>query len=181
VNAGGVVKVWDWPVRLLHWTLVLAVAGGWLTTLAFGGWHQAAGWPAFAAVLLRLLWSRFGSRQARFAGFLRSPRATLAYLRLLLQGREPRHLGHNPLGAWMIVALMTCVAGLALTGWLYTTGALWGDETVETIHRALAWTLLVLATLHVAGVLFTGRRQRENLVRAMVDGRKRAPAPGDVD
>ncbi len=80
----------------------------------------------------------------------------------------------------MIAALLACVAGLALTGWLYTTDAWWGDAIVERVHRALAWALLGLVVAHVAGVIFTSLRQRENLVRAMLDGRKRAASRGDI-
>ncbi|WP_395703708.1 cytochrome b/b6 domain-containing protein [Aquabacterium sp.] len=177
---GATVPVWDRPVRLLHWTLVASVVLGWFTTEWRTGWHQPVGYAGLAALVLRLLWGCVGSRHARFAQFVRGPRATLAYARALSARRAPRHLGHNPLGGWMIVALLGCIAGLALTGWLYTTDWLWGDETVETVHRALAWGLLGLVALHVAGVLFTGRRQRENLVAAMFSGRKRAPAGDDV-
>jgi cytochrome b len=84
---------------------------------------------------------------------VRGPRATLAYARRVLAGREPRHLGHNPLGGWMVLALFACILGLALTGWLYTTDRFWGDETVERVHVALAWTMLALGRLHVGGVL----------------------------
>src|SRR5262249_52739458 len=136
---------------------------------------------ALGAVLVRLAWGLAGpSRLARFGQFLRGPRATWAYARALFEGREPRYIGHNPLGAWMIVALLACVAGLALTGWLYTTDRFWGDETVETVHVALAWLLLVLAGLHVTGVVVTSLRHRENLVRAMLDGSKPAAREGDV-
>lgn len=183
------VRVWDPLVRLAHWTLVASVLVAGLGTLAafesrLGHWHQPAGYGALGVVVLRVLWGLVGPRRvarfARFSQFVRSPRATWHYLRALVTGREPRHLGHNPLGAWMILALLACVAGLALTGWLYTTDRFWGDATVESLHLALAWTLLVLALLHVAGVVFTSLRQRENLVRAMVSGDKPAPRDGDV-
>ncbi|HSW03500.1 cytochrome b/b6 domain-containing protein [Aquabacterium sp.] len=173
-------RVWDRLVRVLHWVLVLAVAGGWLSTFWLGFTHQPVGYLALAAVLLRVVWGCTGSRYARFTQFLRSPRMTLAYLGLLLRHREPRYLGHNPLGGWMIVALMGCVIGLAVTGWLYTTDWFWGDELVDQLHQALAWTLLGLAALHVLGVVFTSWRHRENLVRAMVDGRKRGPDAHDI-
>ncbi len=179
-GAADTVPVWDRLVRLLHWTLVAGVALGWLTTEWRTSWHQPVGYAGLVALALRLWWGFAGGRYARFAQFVRGPRATLAYARALLARDERRHLGHNPLGGWMIVALLACLAGLALTGWLYTTDWLWGDETVEAVHRALAWTLVGLAALHVAGVLLTGRRQRENLVVAMVTGRKRAPAGDDV-
>jgi cytochrome b len=174
------VETWDRVVRVLHWSLAASVAGGWITTWWFGGLHQRVGWLALALVLLRLAWGGLGGPHARFSSFVRSPRATWAYLRLLLRRREPRYIGHNPLGGWMVIALLACVIGLAVTGWLYTTDWFWGDELVERIHTTLAWSVVVLVVLHVAGVLFTGRRHRENLVRAMIDGRKRRPGVDDI-
>ncbi len=174
------IRVWDVPVRVLHWTLATSVALSALGLVALGGVHRPAGYLALAAVLLRIVWGGFGSRYARFAQFVRAPRATLRHAREVMAGREPRFIGHNPLGGWMVVALMLCVIGLALTGWLYTTDAFFGDETVETIHRGLAWALLVLVVAHVAGVLFTSLRQRENLVAAMFSGTKRAPSQDDI-
>jgi cytochrome b len=167
-------------VRLLHWTLVLGCAVATLAIWRFSDLHQPAGYVALAAVLLRLLWAGFGSRHARFTSFLRSPRTTLAYAADVLRGRERRFVGHNPLGGWMIVALMLTVGGLALTGWLYTSDWLWGDETVENVHVAFAWALLALVILHVGGVVFTSLRHRENLVAAMFSGRKRGPAADDI-
>lgn len=166
--------MWDLPVRLLHWSLVLLVLAASLTlvTPGLGTWHQAAGYGALLVVLLRLVWGIAGSENARFSQFMRPPLATWHYLRLLLQRREPLVLGHNPLGAWMIVALLSTVAGLGLTGWLYTTDRFWGDETVEAWHGGLAWVLAGLVSGHLAGVLFTSLRQRENLVLAMWTGRK---------
>jgi cytochrome b len=169
-----VVRVWDPLVRVLHWSLVLAVTLSWLGTFAIAGVHQGAGYVALAIVLLRLLWGAIGSHCARFTQFVRGPRATWAYLMAVLQRRERRHLGHNPLGACMVLALLANVAGLALSGWLYTTDRFWGDATVEAWHVALAWTLLALVLLHLAGVLFTCLRQRENLVAAMFSGDKAA-------
>ncbi|MEP7099250.1 MAG: cytochrome b/b6 domain-containing protein [Burkholderiales bacterium] len=174
------VRVWDRAVRVLHWTLVSSIGLSALGLVALGGVHQPAGYVALAAVLLRIVWGLRGSRYARFAQFVRGPRAALRYARAVVVGREPRFIGHNPLGGWMVVALMLCVIGLALTGWLYTSDAFFGDEIVETVHRALAWTLLGLVVAHVAGVLFTGLRHRENLVAAMFSGAKRAPAQDDM-
>ena len=174
------VRVWDRTVRVLHWSLVVAVALAAVGTVALFGAHQPAGYAALAIVVLRVLWGGLGNRYARFGQFVRAPRATLRYARAVLRRREPRCLGHNPLGGWMVVALMGCIAGLALTGWLYTTDAFFGDETVERAHRALAWALLGLVVAHLAGVAFTSLRQRENLVAAMFDGRKRAPAGDDI-
>ena len=170
----GTVRVWDPLVRVLHWSLALSLLVSWLGTFAIPGTHQPAGYVALGIVMLRLLWGCIGAPYARFARFVRGPRATWAYLRDVLRRREPRHIGHNPLGACMILALLACVAGSGLSGWLYTTDAFWGDASVEALHLGLAWTLLALAGLHVAGVVYTGWRQRESLLLAMFSGRKRA-------
>jgi cytochrome b len=175
------VRVWDAAVRLLHWALAAAVAAGWLTTLAFGDWHQRVGYAAMAIVACRIVWGAIGPRHARLAGFVRGPRAVWRYVRRLRAGDEPRHLGHNPLGACMVVAFFACIGALALTGFLYTTDRFWGDETVERVHVALAWTIVVLAVVHVLGVWVASVRHRENLIAAMLHGKKRAAAAGDID
>ena len=174
------VRVWDRAVRLLHWTLVVSVAASAIGIVNWFGIHQPAGYVALAAVLLRLVWGGVGSRYARFAQFLRGPRAALRYARNVAGGCERRFIGHNPLGGWMVVALMLCISGLALTGWLYTTDAFWGDETVESVHRTLAWALLGLVALHLAGVIFASLRHRENLIAAMIGGFKRGPRDDDM-
>ncbi len=177
------VKVWDGLVRLLHWLLVLSVALAWISTLGLGllRTHEPAGWVALAVVVIRLGWGFAGSRHARFASFVRKPQAVRTYARQIRAGKEPRYVGHNPLGGWMVLVLLAVVAALGLTGWLYTTDAFWGMAWLDQLHAALAWGLLVLIASHIGGVLFTSIRHRENLVSAMFSGRKPAAAPGDID
>jgi cytochrome b len=172
--AGRTVRVWDPLVRIGHWTLVVAVAVAWLSHEGPAVLHDNAGHLALAVVLVRLVWGFLGPTRARFSDFLRGPAATLAYARALLAGREPRCLGHNPLGGWMILALLLTVAATGVSGWLATTDAFWGAAWVEELHDVLADALLLLIALHVAGVLVTSRRHGENLVLAMLTGRKRA-------
>lgn len=175
------VPVWDRPVRLLHWLLLAAVTAAWLTTLGLTGLHRAAGYAAAVVVLARIAWGFLSSGHARFSRFLRGPAATATYAVRLLAGRAPRYLGHNPLGAWMVLALLACVTALGLSGWLYTsTDRFFGEPWLESLHAFLAWLLLGLVALHVTGVAFTGWRHRENLLRAMVDGAKPAPGGGDI-
>ena len=178
-------KVWDLFVRVAHWTLVVSVLGAWLTSEVDGKAaavaHEWLGYAALAILALRLPWGWIGSRYARFSQFVRGPRATLEYAQRVATGREPRHIGHNPLGAWMIVALIVMVVAASGSGWLYVSDRFWGEEWLEDLHEALANVLLGLVALHVAGVAFSSLRHRENLVRAMFTGRKRAPAPGDVE
>ena len=169
------VKVWDPLVRVSHWLSVALVATAWLTHHGPSALHDGAGYALLALIAVRVVWGKVGSRHARFAGFLRSPRETWNYARAILGGRERRYLGHNPLGGWMIVGLLLTLAAACISGWLYTTDAFWGVLWVERLHRFSAVLVLVLAALHVAGVVFTSIRQRENLAAAMVHGRK-APA-----
>ena len=174
------VRVWDPLVRILHWSLVACVTLGWTTTVWLIGWHQPVGWLALAIVVVRIAWGWSGPRHARFADFVRGPATTWRYARRALAAREPRHLGHNPLGGWMVLTLFAWIVAIALTGWLYTTDRFWGDETVERVHEWLACSLLGLVAVHVIGVVVASRRHRENLVRAMLDGRKRAAEDGDI-
>jgi len=169
------VPVWDPVVRLCHWSLLAVVALAWSTRHGGGAWHEWFGHAAGAIVAVRLVWGFFGSPHARFAGFLRSPAETIRYAKLVLAHREPRHLGHNPLGGWMAVLLLATVALTVASGWLYITDEFWGVRWVEALHGASSDALLALATIHLAGVLFTSIRQRENLPAAMIHGRKRAP------
>jgi cytochrome b len=174
------VRVWDPLVRIGHWALVLSIVLAWLTRSGGGVWHEWIGYASLALIALRIAWGWIGSGYACFTQFVRSPAATLRYARLVLAHREPRYLGHNPLGGWMVLALLVNVALVGITGWLFTTDAWWGDERMENIHNAFAISLLVLAAIHVTGVIVTSLRHRENLVAAMLHGRKRPPAEGDV-
>ena len=180
VEARPGVRVWDPLVRIGHWALVLSIVLAWLTRHGGGVWHEWIGYASLALIALRIAWGWIGSGYARFTQFVRSPAATLRYAHLVLAHREPRYLGHNPLGGWMVLALLVNVALVGITGWLFTTDAWWGDERMENIHNTFAISLLVLAAIHVTGVIVTSLRHKENLVAAMLHGRKRAPAEGDV-
>jgi cytochrome b len=162
-------------VRLLHWSLAACIAAAWYTSDQTGPLHEYIGYAAAAIVAARLLWGCMGSPYARFAQFVLGVQPTLAYARKVVRGDAPRYLGHNPLGGWMVLALLACVALVAFSGWLTTTDLLWGYAWPVLIHETLAWTLVALIVLHVGGVIFTSWHQRENLVAAMITGDK----PGD--
>ncbi|MEK8049667.1 cytochrome b/b6 domain-containing protein [Ideonella sp. DXS22W] len=179
-QATGTVPVWDRPVRALHWALAGGTTATWLTGQWWHDSHEWLGYGVALVIALRLAWGWLGSAPARFAHFVRGPRATWSYARAVAAGRAARHLGHNPLGGWMVLALLGCAAGTASTGILYTTDWLWGFDWLHRLHQALAWCMVGLVTLHVAGVMFTSWQHRESLVAAMVHGRKRAAAADDV-
>ncbi|MEQ1775363.1 MAG: cytochrome b/b6 domain-containing protein [Burkholderiales bacterium] len=174
------VRVWDLLVRIGHWSLVIGIVAAWFTR---GKWHEWLGYAVLGIVVLRIVWgliARGGSRYARFTQFLRSPAGTLQYTKQILSYCEPRYLGHNPLGGWMIVALLITIIGVCATGWLYTTERFWGIEWVEELHEGLTNFLIALVGLHIGGVIFSSWRHGENLVAAMINGRKRT-GDGDVN
>jgi cytochrome b len=166
------VEVWDPLVRISHWLLAASIAAAWWTRHAPGSWHEWIGYGSLALVAIRVAWGLIGSRYARFTEFVRSPANTFRYSGALIAGTEGRYLGHNPLGGWMVLTLLTAVVLVGVTGWLYTTERFWGIEWVERLHSALADALVVLIALHVAGVAFSSWRHRENLVASMLHGRK---------
>ncbi|MBC7455269.1 MAG: cytochrome b/b6 domain-containing protein [Massilia sp.] len=174
-------RVWDAPVRVLHWLLVASMGAAWLTSSSIGLAHERIGYGAGAIVLARLAWGFCGSRHARFAQFVRPAAPTLRYLRAVAGGHAARHLGHNPLGGWMVLALLGCVAMLVVSGGSLTTDLLWGYAWPVQLHAALAWLLVALIALHVGGVLLTSWQHRENLVAAMLTGDKAPPGDGDQD
>ncbi|MER8747896.1 cytochrome b/b6 domain-containing protein [Mesorhizobium sp. M1050] len=174
------VRVWSPYVRLFHWSLVLCVAVAWLSSGEIMKVHELAGYGAGVLIASRLIAGLAGSGYTRFRQFVRGPQTVSLYLADVAKGRERRHLGHNPAGGAMVLALLACVAGIALTGWMQTTDAWWGVAWVEDTHKILGNGILVLVGLHVGGVLLASVRHHENLVRAMLTGRKRAPSPQDV-
>lgn len=166
------VRVWDPLVRLFHWSLVTALTGAFLAEESLSI-HEAAGYVALALIGLRIVWGFVGSRHARFVDFVPSPRGLARYLSSLAHGRAERHLGHNPAGGVMILALLTGVVAVGISGWLMTTDRFWGVRWLEELHEVLAYGLLGLIGGHVLGVLVSSLLHRENLVRAMIVGRKR--------
>lgn len=167
------VLVWPAWQRLLHWLLAASVIVA-LVTFQGGIAHEIAGYAALAATALRIVLGLAGPREARFSAFVRGPTQTLRYARDLLRGRTARHLNHTPLGAWMIVALLFLGLIGAAAGALYVTDRFWGESWVIRLHAVAAWPLVALVPLHVLGVLHASRAHRENLVRAMIDGKKRS-------
>lgn len=174
------VRVWDLLVRLFHWGLVLSFGIAWFSANSLEDLHGWAGYAAGALVAVRAVWGVIGTPYARFTQFLRSPRTVLDYLKAILTGSEVRYVGHNPAGGAMVIGLMLAMGATASTGWLLTTDAFWGVSWVQHLHSLVAHGLLVLVGLHLGGVVLASFRHRENLVAAMINGRKRAPEPDDV-
>jgi cytochrome b len=183
--------VWDLPVRLFHWGLAALIVTS-LVSVEIGGnamqIHQLSGVSVLALVLFRVLWGLFGSTRARFADFVRGPRAVLGYAAALLRGRAPFSAGHNPLGGWMVLALLASLLTQAGTGLFANDDVMIEGPLVKYIskdtsdwltgiHHLNAAVLLVLIGVHVAAALFYLVVKRENLILPMLTGRKPL-APG---
>jgi cytochrome b len=167
--------VWDVPVRVFHWLLVLCFAGAWLTAES-EHWrlvHVTLGYTMAGLVAFRVLWGLVGTRYARFASFVRGPRAAFAYLRSLFSRSPEHHTGHNPAGALAIVGLLALI-GIATASGFATYNEL-GGEWLEDVHELAANALMALVVVHIAGVVVGSVVHRENLVRSMFSGRKAVP------
>ena len=163
------VRVWDWPLRLFHWLLVVSVALAFLSSeedSALNDWHVLAGWIAALLIVFRLVWGFVGGEHSRFSDFIR-PSRILHHVRELGGGRAEPSLGHNPLGGLAVLLLLGLTA---VTVW---SGA-FGGEAAEELHEVIAWTLLAMIALHVGAVIVMSLLARENLVRAMISGNKPA-------
>jgi len=165
------ILVWDVPVRLFHWLLVFSCVGAWVTSESerLAVWHLAFGYSAGLLVILRVVWGFVGTRYARFSSFASSPRQTMAYLRTMLTGRSAHPIGHNPLGGWMIWSLLSCVLLTVASGFLLYHELLDWDD----LHEGFANLGLSLVVVHVAAALLMGRFEKQSLVKAMLNGKKR--------
>ena len=166
------ILVWDVPVRVFHWLMVLSFAGAYLTAES-EQWrllHVTLGYTMAGLVGFRILWGLMGSRYARFSTFVRGPKAVARYIGSLLRGQPEHNTGHNPAGALAIVALLGLTLVVTASGWL-TYNELAG-KWLEEAHEAAANVMLAIVGIHVAGVLVSSWLHRENLVGAMINGRK---------
>lgn len=195
------VKVWDLFVRLFHWSLVAGFAIAYVTGDEESRLHVWSGYAILALLAMRIVWGLFGTRYARFSDFVYPPRVILGYALAMVTFRARRYLGHNPLGGAMVVTLLVCLSLTGITGYLLLPGDAANpdqraaatlapintahangrdkrdrdeDSLLKELHEALAELSLILVLLHIGGVLASSLVHRENLVRAMVTGRKRA-------
>jgi len=175
------IKVWDPVVRLFHWTLALGCIANLTLLREVEPAHEIVGYVILGAIAIRILWGFFGSRHARFSDFLTGPRRLAAYLGALIRGKAPRYIGHNPAGALMIVALIGLATVCGVTGVMMEQDAFWGEAWVEDVHETSANLILAMAIFHVLAALVESWHHRENLIRSMITGRKRAATGTDVD
>lgn len=187
------VRAWDVPTRLFHWLLVLGIISGWVSfryAEALGDpqmkWHRYNGYAILVLLVFRLLWGVFGSPTSRWRNFVTSPMAALRYGISLMSGRTlPHYLGHNPLGTYMVLALLTVVAAQAGTGLFVVehNDTTWGplyklisedaQKTIRYVHQNMFFVILLpLVALHIFANVLYGVVKKDPLVRAMIVGTK---------
>ena len=179
--------VWDLLVRTFHWTLVAAFAVAYVTEEVTMTLHGYAGYLIAGLLVFRVIWGFIGPRHARFSDFVYAPTEVLGYLKGMASGCPARYLGHNPAGGVMILLLLTSLVATVITGLLALGGEVGtgilasalasggeAEEIWEELHEFFANLTLFLVVLHVAGVILGGFLHGENLVRAMVTGKKKA-------
>ena len=179
-------RVWDFPVRIVHWLLVVGIAGSYATHKAGIEYFRYHLWFGYLVVVLatfRLIWGVVGTRHARFWNFLRGPGATARYLAGLVRGTSDTHAGHNPLGGWMVIVLLLALFAQGVTGLfandeIFNTGPLYAyisDDLslkLTSWHRRLFDWILIAVALHVAAVLGYWLFKKTNLIAPMFSGRK---------
>ncbi len=190
------IRVWDPVIRSIHWLLAIAVLLNWFTERPL--WlHSWSGYLAAALVALRILWGLVGPESARFVSFVHGPRSIFDYLAGLVRLSSRRYIGHSPAGGAMAIALLVMITLTAGTGMASlaamegrgplspviqrvslprTLGQRRPQPVIRDVHRVLGNVTLALVALHVAGVALASFAHRENLLTAMITGRKRADA-----
>ncbi|MCW8901764.1 MAG: cytochrome b/b6 domain-containing protein [Gammaproteobacteria bacterium] len=187
-NTEKTIKIWDPFIRIFHWTLVLSFFIAYITEEDYLTIHSFAGYTLLALLSLRIVWGFIGTRHARFSDFTYSPQTIKAFIKDTIKARAKRYLGHNPAGGAMILLLIislliTSFTGIAVYGleeqsgplasWFTQKDSFWGEVFEET-HEFFANFTLLLIFIHVAGVIVESLIHKENLVKSMIDGKKRA-------
>ncbi|TWT15064.1 cytochrome b/b6 domain-containing protein [Reyranella sp. CPCC 100927] len=181
------VRIWDLPTRLFKWALAVLVvfqvttgllAGSWLT------WHFRSGYAILTLLIFRILWGIVGSTTSRFSSFLKGPYAGLAHVRELLGSRGPRELGHNAVGGWVVIVIILALLVQAGSG-LFTTDDIATDgplvavaserwvKAMTSLHVRWILVIYILIGLHVLAAVLYLIVKKQNLILAMITGRKR--------
>lgn len=179
-------RVWDLPVRLFHWLLVVMCGISWITAEMGGNameWHMWSGYVVLGLVLFRILWGIWGSETARFSHFIHGPITVLSYTRSLLKPNYKAAMGHNPLGGWSVISLLLILAIQAISGLfanddIANEGPLYHlvrkatSNFLSQVHQYSFNILLGLVILHLAAIIFYHVKHRVNLLKPMLTGDK---------
>ena len=189
------IKIWDWPVRMLHWLMALLFTGLIVTGKGDGDnmdLHFYMGYALSAVIIARIIYGVIGSEFARFSQFIYSPVTILSHVKALVTGKGKEYLGHNPVGGVMVITLLLALtlqwgSGLFISDEIFLFGPFYGaisdgsTEFLGSIHHSLPDILIILVALHVLAVLYHELRFKERLIAAMIHGKKVAHNPASVE
>jgi cytochrome b len=166
------ILVWDLPTRIFHWSFAMSFLVAYLTgeSERWAKLHVIAGYTLLGLILFRLVWGFAGTRYARFSSFAPTRHAIASYLASLLQRRPDHSVGHNPAGALAIFALLSLGLLSGITGWMIYEDI--GGDWLEEVHEVTASLMLAVVGIHIVGVFVSSRLHGENLVQAMISGKK---------
>lgn len=180
------IAVWDVPVRLFHWLLVTSILMLFITGKVGGNymeWHKKIGYFVIGLILFRVVWGFVGSYHARFKNFVRAPAAVIAYAKSLLKKDSPHYVGHNPMGALSVLAVMVAVGFQTVTG-LFSNDDIMLEgpyasmvskafsDQMTSLHKLNSNVILVLIGLHLSAIVFYAVFKKEQLIEAMLTGKK---------
>ncbi|AXI61300.1 cytochrome B [Pseudomonas kribbensis] len=167
-------RLWDPVVRVFHLSIAGVFAANYFFNEAGDDWHVWLGYYAMGWLLVRLLWGFVGPRSARWSDFWPTPSRLAAHARSLIAGRPEHRLGHSPIGALVMIAMLLAMLTVGLSGWaMEEIDALWGADWPLQVHETAADALLALVIVHIAAALFESVQVRDNLPLSMLTGRRR--------
>jgi cytochrome b len=176
--------VYDLPTRIFHWLFAGLFLTGFVIAKTIDvnslwfSYHSLAGLALGFVVVLRILWGFVGTRHAKFLNFALNPKEFVSYFKGIWTGDKKRWAGHNPASSWSSISMMLMALGLAVTGFLMTSGL--DKETYEDIHELLANGFIIVTVLHVAGLVLHTLRHKEMIGLSMLDGKKEQAAAGEI-
>jgi cytochrome b len=174
------IRLWDPVVRLFHWSLALAFFANYFFTEEGEDWHRWLGYYACGWLAVRFVWGFTVSGPASWRALWPSVGGLKSHLLSLRRGEVHRHLGHSPLGALVMIAMMLAMLGLGISGYMMEEiDRFWGEDWVEDLHESIANVLAALVCLHILAAVIESIRLRENLPLSMITGKRRQPGPGD--
>lgn len=180
--------IWDLPLRVFHWLLLVAVVGSIVSSrVGDNFWHEKSGITVAGLVVFRLIWGIVGSHHARFSNFLVGPMAVLAYIRWRVNGARDHAPGHGPTGAWATMVILAFLVGMASLGLMSNDDVLYEGplvawvgsftDTASTLHRRGEWFLFGLIGLHLAAIVFYRLGLKIRLLPAMIHGGRDTARP----
>ncbi len=175
------IMVWDPLVRLIHWSLAIAIILNGAIVDEESSLHEWIGYFAVGLIGVRLIWGLIGSSHARFSAFPPNPVAAIRHLVALSRGDKTVHLSHNPIGALMVYNIWLTVFLLGITGYMMGTIMFFGIDWVEEAHEMAFNWLVFSIILHICGVMFDTWRTGVPIVSAMINGRKRIPEDSPIE